>query len=47
MLRFPRYSRSSTRHGQPTDFVSWEGNSYFVKIELKDTVTAEGGLHTP
>lgn len=31
---------------QPTDFVSWDGNSYFVKIELKDTVSATGAVHS-
>ncbi len=32
---------------QPTDFVSWDGSNYFVKIELKDTVSAAGARHTP
>ena len=38
--------RVATYLARPTDFVSWEGSSYFVKIELKDTVSASGDFHT-
>lgn len=31
---------------QPTDFVSWNGNYFFVKIELKPQVTRTGEAHS-
>lgn len=30
---------------QPTDFISWGGNRFYTKIELKEIVTAAGATH--